>query len=99
MQRTPPRYPLAPVILLGRLAIDRTYQGQGLGEMLLFNALRRAHDIGTEQIAATAVVVDALNDRARAFYEQHKFQRFPDDAYRLILPMQTIGRLVQEDGV
>ena len=96
-QRTLPRYPLAPVILLGRLAIDRDYQGQDLGETLLFNALRRAFDVGTCEIAAMAVVVDALHDRARAFYERYGFQRFPDDELRLFLPMQTIGRLLEDE--
>jgi GNAT superfamily N-acetyltransferase len=97
-QRTLPRYPQAPVILLGRLAIDQTHQGQGLGQALLFNALRRAHDVGTEQIGATAVVVDALHDRARAFYEQYGCRRFPNEAYRLFLPMQTVRRLLREEG-
>lgn len=97
MQRTLPRYPQAPVVLLGRLAIDRDYQGQNLGEALLFDALRRAFDVGTEQIAAMAVVVDALHDRARAFYEPYGFQRFPDDEYRLLMPMQTIAQLLAED--
>jgi GNAT superfamily N-acetyltransferase len=98
VQRTLPRYPLAPVILLGRLAIDRAYQGQGLGEALLLNALRRAHDVGTEQIAATAVVVDALHDRARAFYLQYEFQPLSTDAYRLFIPIRTVGRLLQSEN-
>ncbi len=97
MRRMLPRYPQAPVVLLGRLAIDRDYQGQNLGEALLFDALRRAFDVGTEQIAAMAVIVDALHDRARAFYEQSGFQRFPDNAHRLLMPMQTIAQLLAED--
>jgi len=97
MQRTLPRYPQAPVVLLGRLAIDRDYQGQDLGEALLFDALRRAFAVGTEQIAAMAVIVDALHDRARAFYEQYGFQRFPGNEHRLFMPMQTIAQLVEED--
>jgi GNAT superfamily N-acetyltransferase len=95
-QRNLPRYPHAPVILLGRLAIDQDYHGQRLGEALLFNALRRAFDVGTHEIGAMAVIVDALHDRARAFYEQYGFQRFPDNDYRLLLPMQTIGQIVEE---
>lgn len=93
-----PRYPLVPVVLLGRLATDRRYQGRGLGEALLFDALRRAFEVGTEQIAATAVVVDALHDGARSFYERYGFQRFLDDEYRLYLPMETIGRVLGESG-
>jgi GNAT superfamily N-acetyltransferase len=99
MQGQLPRYPNVPVVLLGRLAIDQGYQGRDLGEALLFNALRRAFDVGTQQIAAMAVVVDALHDRARAFYERYGFQRFPDNEYQLFLPMRTIAQLLAEgDG-
>jgi N-acetylglutamate synthase-like GNAT family acetyltransferase len=96
-RRALPRYPLVLVILLDRLAIDRDYQDQHLGETLLFNALRRAFNVGTREIAATAVIVDALHDGARAFYERYGFQRFPDNEFRLFLPMQTIGQLLEED--
>lgn len=96
-QRNLPRYSHVPVILLGRLAIDRDYHGRGLGEALLFNALRRAFVVGTQQIAAMAVVVDALHDRARQFYEQYGFQRFPDNAYQLFLPMRTITELLADN--
>lgn len=94
-QRRLPRYPLVPVILLGRLAIDRDYHGQRLGGVLLFNALRRAFEVGTGEIAATAVIVDALHEHARGFYERYGFQRFPDDDLRLFLPMRTIGQLLE----
>lgn len=95
-QRRLPRYPLVPVILLGRLAIDRDYHGQRLGGVLLFNALRRAFEVGTGEIAATAVIVDALHDDSRGFYERYGFQRFPDSELSLFLPMQTIGQLLEE---
>jgi GNAT superfamily N-acetyltransferase len=97
MQSALPRYPLVPVVLLGRLAIDHDYQGRGLGAVLLFDALRRAFAVGTQQIAAVAVIVDALHERARAFYERYGFQRFSDDEYRLFLPMWTIAQLIAED--
>jgi GNAT superfamily N-acetyltransferase len=96
-QRALPRYPHVPVVLLGRLAIDQDYQGRGLGEVLLFDALRRGFAVGTQQIAAVAVIVDALHERARAFYERYGFQRFSDDEYRLFLPMWTIAQLIAED--
>jgi GNAT superfamily N-acetyltransferase len=96
-QRNLPRYPHAPVILLGRLTIDRIYQGQHFGEALLFNALRRAFHVGTREIGAVAVIVDALDDRACAFYEQYGFQRFPDNELSLFLPMQTIEQLLEVD--
>jgi ribosomal protein S18 acetylase RimI-like enzyme len=97
-QRTLPRYPFVPVVLLGRLAIDRDYQEQHLGEVLLFNALRRAFAVGTREIAAMAVIVDALHDGARRFYERYGFQRFSNDTLGLFLPMQTIAQLLDEGG-
>jgi GNAT superfamily N-acetyltransferase len=96
-QRQLPRYPHVPVILLGRLAIDRDYQDQHLGEVLFFDALRRAFTAGTQEIGAMAVIVDALHDRARTFYERYGFQRFPDNEYQLFLPMRTIAHLIADD--
>src|SRR5579864_6132071 len=63
-----PRYPLIPATLLGRLAVDRRYQGQGIGEFLLIDALHRAVVQSTE-IAAAAVVVDAIDAGAAQFYQ------------------------------
>jgi GNAT superfamily N-acetyltransferase len=97
-QRRLPTYPAVPVVLLGRLATDRDYRGHGLGGVLLVDALGRAFDVGTRQIGATAVVVDALHERARSFCERHGFQRFSGDEYRLLLPMQTIAQLLDEHG-
>lgn len=97
-QRTLPRYPHVPAVLLGRLAIDRHFQGQHLGEVLLFNALRRAFDVGTREIAAAAVIVDALHESARGSYERYGFQRFSDYNLRLFLPTRTIRQLLEESG-
>lgn len=84
-----PRYPLVPATLLGRLAVDERYQGQGLGAFLLVDALRRSL---MSEIASMAVVVDAKDDQARAFYEHHRFTSFPDQLRRLYLPMAMIAR-------
>jgi GNAT superfamily N-acetyltransferase len=86
-----PRYPVQPAILLGRLAVDRRYQGQGLGELLLFNALRRCLLLSNE-LAAMSVLVDAKNDRARRFYERYGFVRLADDERRLMIPMRIVKR-------
>jgi ribosomal protein S18 acetylase RimI-like enzyme len=91
-----PRYPEVPTVLLGRLAVDHRYAGQGWGKTLVLDALRRclAH---YEQIAAAAVVVDAKDDSARLFYERCGFLRLLDseDSHenRLFLPMKTIEQL------
>ena len=92
-----PRYPQVPVILLGRLAIAGDRQGQGLGEVLLIDALRRAYR-QSDQVGAMAVVVDAKDDRARLFYERFGFRHLGDEAYRLFLPMRTIEQLGQPVG-
>ncbi len=87
-----PKYPLVPATLLGRLAIDSRFQGRGYGELLIIDALRRALQAATE-VASYAVVVDAIDERARSFYEQYEFCAFPDRKLRLFLPMKTIADL------
>jgi len=87
-----PKYPNVPATLLGRLAIDSRYQGRGYGELLIIDALRRALQATTE-VASYAVVVDAINERARSFYENYEFCAFPDRKLRLFLPMKTIADL------
>ncbi|MGH9851699.1 MAG: GNAT family N-acetyltransferase [Blastocatellia bacterium] len=56
-----------PALLLARLAVDQRFQGQGIGEFLLLDVLRRAVVI-SEQTGLHAVVLDALTDRAKDFY-------------------------------
>lgn len=91
LQKRLPRHPYQPATLLGRLAVDTKYQGKGLGETLLMDALYRSY-VSSEQVGSIAVVVDALNRRAAAFYEQYGFIAFVESD-RLFLPMQTIAQL------
>ena len=88
-----PRYPV-PVALLGRLGVDRRWVGQGLGRALLIDALRRVHH-ASDSLAVYAMVVDAKDDRARAFYERFGFIVLPDSATRLFLPMSTLESLFE----
>ena len=81
-----------PCTLLGRLAVDTRYRGQGLGAAALAHALGRAQRAG-EDVAAMAVVVDAKDEAARSFYEHHGFERFLDDEFRLFLPLQSAAKL------
>ena len=85
-----PRYPLVPATLLGRLAVDRNHQGRKLGEFLLVNALRRSL-AQSDEIGSVAVIVDAIDDRARSFYEHFQFIPFADQPRRLFLPMESIA--------
>jgi GNAT superfamily N-acetyltransferase len=87
-----PRYPLIPATLLGRLAVDRRYQGQGIGEFLLMDGLHRAL-MQSAEIAAAAVVVDAIDAGAVKFYQHFGFVAFPSIAGRLFLPMNAVAGL------
>lgn len=88
-----PTYPVVPVTLLGRLAVDERYKGQGAGEFLLVDALQRAFT-QSAQIAAAAVVVDAIDEQAAGFYRHFGFIAFPGQPRRLFLPMKTISDLL-----
>jgi predicted GNAT family N-acyltransferase len=87
-----PRYPQLPVILLGRLAVDLSCKGRGLGEFLLMDALRRSAESAAD-IAAMAVVVDAKDAAAASFYEHFGFTQLQQRPGRLFLPMKTVAEL------
>lgn len=88
-----PRHDRFPTTLIGRLARDEAYHGDRLGELLLLEALARALET-SDRVASFAVVVDALNDQAAAFYRRYGFLPFADDAHRLYLPMATVRNLL-----
>jgi GNAT superfamily N-acetyltransferase len=81
-----------PVILLGRLAVDLSVRGQGLGEFLLLDALRRACHIA-DMVGVRAVEVDAIDAAAKRFYEKYGFVPLRDDPQHLFLPMAAIRKL------
>jgi GNAT superfamily N-acetyltransferase len=89
-----PKYPIVSATLIGRLAINRDYQGKGLGSALLAKALRKAYENSTI-VGSSMVVVDAINEEAARFYRAHGFIRLPE-SMRLVLPMATVARLVNE---
>src|SRR5438874_767237 len=91
LQKKLPNYPL-PVALLGKLAVDQSARGQGLGELLLIDALRRVVAIA-DQLAIFGVEVDALDNSAKAFYEKYGFQPFHDQPLHLFLPLDTVRQL------
>ena len=93
LARKLPRYPQLPVSLLGRLTIDRSARGQGLGEHLLLDALCRSLT-HADQIAAMAVVVDAKDEAAAAFYRHYGFLTLQAQPGRLFIPMSTVARLL-----
>lgn len=86
-----PHYPV-PAAVIGRLAVDLRSQGTGLGEALLLDAIHRIVR-ASDTIGVYAIVVDALHDRASAFYEKYGFVPFPSQPLRLYLPLRTFQQL------
>ena len=88
-----PRYPLVSVTLGGRVAVSEARQGERLGSILLADAVQRAY-ASAATVGSSMLVVDAINERAAAFYGGNGFVRLPD-SLRLVLPMHTVQRLVE----
>lgn len=86
-----PNFPL-PVARLARLAVEMRHQRQGLGELLLADALQRCLRLSVE-IGMIGVILDAKDDHARGWYERYEFERLPDSPLTLWLPTTAITRL------
>ena len=89
--KLPPTYVDLPTTLLGRLAVDDKYHGQGNGELLLMDALKRSLDVST-QIGSMAVIVDPIDEDAVGFYQKFGFTPLPDSG-KMFLPMTSIVEL------
>jgi GNAT superfamily N-acetyltransferase len=85
-----PRYPTVPATLLGRLAVDRAFRGRGFGVLLLVDAIKRCV---ASEIATFAIVADAKDETAAAFYRRHEFAPFPSQSLRLFLPLAAARNL------
>lgn len=84
------RMPL-PAALLGRLAVDLSFQGKGLGSRLLIEAFRLA--LATSETIGTAVIeVDAKDQSAKNFYSHFGFQSLVDDDRHMYIPMKTVRK-------
>jgi GNAT superfamily N-acetyltransferase len=90
LSRGLPRYPV-PAMRIGRLAVDRRAQGQGIGAALLRDALERALSISLE-VGVRVVVVDAIDEDAERFYERFGFVPLVDLPRTLVMPLETIAR-------
>lgn len=88
MKKRMPRYPLVPVARLGRLAVDASYKGIKLGAALLWDAASRA---ARSEVMAFALVVDAKDATAEAFYEHHGFIMLSPRV--LMLPLAKVKEL------
>jgi GNAT superfamily N-acetyltransferase len=86
-----------PVVVLGRLAINRAFQGKGLGQALLRDAVLRilsAADI----IGIRAILVHALSERAKQFYEQHGFAPSPVNPSTLMVTVAEAIKALRQQG-
>lgn len=84
-----------PVMVLGRLAVDRQFQGRGLGKALLRDAILRT--LQAADIAGVrAILVHAKDDKARAFYERCGFLASPIDPLTLMLPLKAARAALDE---
>lgn len=89
-----PHYPLLPVILLGRLAVDNRQKGKRFGELMLVDALKRSLEVSS-QVASLAVIAEALDREALNFYIKYGFQQFKQNTLKLYLSMKSIEGLCQ----
>ena len=80
-----------PVIVLGRLAIDKTWQGRGLGYSLLQDALLRCQ-AAAKHIGARALLVHALSEQAKQFYEYFGFRASPLNDRPLMLVLSEVNK-------
>ncbi|MCB9942980.1 MAG: GNAT family N-acetyltransferase [Geminicoccaceae bacterium] len=82
-----PRYPAIPAVRLGRLAVDREFHGMGLGGALLFDAVQRA---GRSEVGMHAMIVEAKDAAAEAFYRHHGFAAYGSAPGLLIAPLHRL---------
>ncbi len=88
LRRKLPGYPRIPACLVGRLARAESVRGQGLGELLLVDAIARIL-VASDSMGISLIVVDAKNSRAERFYRAFGFTPFDDAPNRLYLPVST----------
>jgi ribosomal protein S18 acetylase RimI-like enzyme len=85
-----PRYPI-PAALIGRLAVDISFARRGLGSILVADAIGKAI-AATENLAITVVVVDPIDDAARAFYAAFGFRGLEGEQRRMFSTLPTVRR-------
>jgi GNAT superfamily N-acetyltransferase len=84
----------APVFRLGRLAVDRSVQGQGLGGQLLLAAGRRCLAVA-EEVGGVALLIDAKSERAAAWYQSYGAVALEDAPLSLVQPLATIAAAIR----
>lgn len=84
-----------PVLLLGRLAVDKRYHNQGIGQALLRDAMLRAVNVSGEA-GVFALLVHALSDQAKQFYLSRGFVESPLQPMTLIMTLETVRSILTE---
>jgi GNAT superfamily N-acetyltransferase len=92
-QRRLPRYPTVPAVLVGRLAVDNRFRGQGLGAAMLVDAAVRAL---ASPVGMHLLVAEAKNETAAAFYSHQGMRRSPVNETRFFVPLTTIAGAITD---
>jgi GNAT superfamily N-acetyltransferase len=87
-----PKHPV-PSLLLARLAVTQPEHGKGLGRFLLFDAFDRCIRVARE-VSFRAIEVEAIDDRAAAFYAKYGFLPFPTDPHHLAIAIETVEEVL-----
>ncbi|MEC4986611.1 MAG: GNAT family N-acetyltransferase [Oscillatoria sp. PMC 1068.18] len=88
-----PRYPL-PAMRIGKLAVDLSMQGRGLGKALLVKCFLSAVSLSSE-IGIFAITVDAINEQANEFYLKYGFVSLEGEAFSLFIPIRTVKSVIE----
>ncbi len=84
-----------PFLLLGRLAVDKNYHGQGFGDTLILHSFKTTL-YAAETIGIMGIVVDAKDKKSASFYENFGFMRLSGNFNRLVLPITSIKKLLEK---
>jgi len=90
-KKLPKSYDSIPTTLLGRLAIDKKYQGKGIGKIILIDALKRSFGISNE-IGSFGIIVDPIDEEAKGFYQKYDFIELPNSG-KMFIATQTLKEL------
>ena len=91
--KLPKSYTSIPTTLLGRLAIDKKFQGKGIGKILLIDALKRSYEI-SKTIGSFGIIVDPIDNDAKSFYQRYDFIELPDSK-KMFIATKTLKDLFE----
>ena len=82
-----------PASLVARLAVSESVKGQGVGSLMLMDAMARCARVSAD-IGGVAIVVDALEEGVTPFYERFGFVRFEPNSLKMFVPMATVREML-----